>query len=623
MIDFQKKPIPKDTITEMIALLGHEEVKRKVEIVQPWLQLGQMETYPNPARDAPIRYQNYAIVADCFLVNRKALVSQLKENEKCTDQALLLAAYQRWGTNLVHYLEGLFAFSIWDEWEQLLFCAKDPVGYRPFYYAFRNHQFFFGSELKCILHSGLFRQLNETYFIDYLEGITGDKESTPFQNCYILPSGQCLTVRKSGLQKWTYWEPKPQPVLQLKRDEDYVEATEALLDQLMQEYIGESGKATGLLLNGCIESAFMLSHFKRISGDKPIFSVSYLLPDNYDGVCRDDRLFVELLQKEYPIDLKRVAESPFPNCFGEAIESKFWWRDTFAVNPIGSDHDVIFPPFSERGIQLVSGEVWYSLMSWTGNEYYRDLLMAGKLGKFFRTTFQQNTLNTARSIRWPIKKVLFSLLSYETFLFLRKCKRLTFEDPPPSLIRTDLALKIGLNERKKKLRITGKYPNLFFQSDLLRFIKLNLDSGKKPATTQQRLYRVTYLSPFQDRRLIDFLLSIPTEQFIGTPQRSSLMARLAERQGIPAGIIDRKDRTSWPPDWRDRRQNCKSSLFTAFDQIKKDDPIWEWADRKKAIHLFRMVKENGTYPFYRDRYPMMIRYPLISRYLSWLKDWPY
>lgn len=68
-----------------------------------------------------------------------------------TDTEVILALYDRYKENCVQHLRGMFAFAIYDEKENMLFCARDRVGKKPFKYYLDNDVFLFASELKAIL----------------------------------------------------------------------------------------------------------------------------------------------------------------------------------------------------------------------------------------------------------------------------------------------------------------------------------------------------------------------------------------------------------------------------------------------------------------------------------------
>ena len=71
-----------------------------------------------------------------------------------TDTEVILAAYERWGESCVNRFNGMWAFAIWDEARQELFCSRDRLGIKPFYYHLDRAGFLFASEIKALLATG-------------------------------------------------------------------------------------------------------------------------------------------------------------------------------------------------------------------------------------------------------------------------------------------------------------------------------------------------------------------------------------------------------------------------------------------------------------------------------------
>jgi asparagine synthase (glutamine-hydrolysing) len=101
-------------------------------------------------------YGKVWIVADARVDARRELVPQLRANghedlsPDATDVELILRAYQTWGENCVEHLLGDFAFAIWDGSKQRLFCARDHLGVKPFFYAHLGQKLIFSNTLDCI-----------------------------------------------------------------------------------------------------------------------------------------------------------------------------------------------------------------------------------------------------------------------------------------------------------------------------------------------------------------------------------------------------------------------------------------------------------------------------------------
>ena len=85
-----------------------------------------------------------------------------------SDTEVLLASYQAWGIDMLQKLDGMFAFAIYDQKKDELFCARDRFGEKPFYYGFYKGDFYFASEIKALLEIGIDRNINESVLFNYL-----------------------------------------------------------------------------------------------------------------------------------------------------------------------------------------------------------------------------------------------------------------------------------------------------------------------------------------------------------------------------------------------------------------------------------------------------------------------
>ena len=93
-----------------------------------------------------------------FQEKRKLLESEGYKFLGHSDAEVLLNLYLHYGESFVQHLQGMYAFALWDSREQKLFCARDPLGIKPFLYAETPDGFVFASELKALLASGLVKR---------------------------------------------------------------------------------------------------------------------------------------------------------------------------------------------------------------------------------------------------------------------------------------------------------------------------------------------------------------------------------------------------------------------------------------------------------------------------------
>ncbi|HVU32716.1 MAG TPA: asparagine synthetase B, partial [Opitutaceae bacterium] len=109
-----------------------------------------------PLERAPYRLEEADIVltADARIDNRDELRRDLDLAAhpigSIADAELIVRSYEKWGTDCVDRLVGDFAFALWDGRKRRLFCARDPLGVRPFFYHLDQRRFLFASQIKAI-----------------------------------------------------------------------------------------------------------------------------------------------------------------------------------------------------------------------------------------------------------------------------------------------------------------------------------------------------------------------------------------------------------------------------------------------------------------------------------------
>jgi len=128
-----------------------------------------------------------------------------------TDTEVLLAMYHFKGADCLQYLEGMFAFAIWDADKQELFCARDRFGEKPFYYSIFQQQLYFASEMKALFAAGIPKVVNNKMVLNYVVHRIVEnplnKSETFYENILKLEAGHFLMISKSGdITKRKYWD---------------------------------------------------------------------------------------------------------------------------------------------------------------------------------------------------------------------------------------------------------------------------------------------------------------------------------------------------------------------------------------------------------------------------------
>jgi len=197
------------------------------------------------------------ITADARIDNRQDLIIELGLNSSAeiTDSQLILAAYDKWGKACVEKLIGDFAFAIWDAQHQRLFCARDHLGVRPFYYHDSGTVFVFASEIKALFcHPKVPRRVNKIRVAEFLTSELYDKTITIYQDIFRLAPAHTLTVEAGTTKIECYWQLDYKSELKLDSDAEYAARFREIFTEAVRCRL-RSAQPVGSMLSGGLDSS--------------------------------------------------------------------------------------------------------------------------------------------------------------------------------------------------------------------------------------------------------------------------------------------------------------------------------------------------------------------------------
>lgn len=175
------------------------------------------------------------------------------------EEAIILAAFEKWGGKMADHIYGMFAFAIYDSEEGEYFCLRDQFGTVPFYYyEAENGEFYCANDIRSIMaEEGFKKELNIDLLQIYLTMTYTTGEDTFFKGVKKLLPGRYLT-RKNGKTEITrYWRPyfKPDNTKTLGEWADEIHST---LNVIMDE-VKEEGEYVESFLSGGVDSSYVLA----------------------------------------------------------------------------------------------------------------------------------------------------------------------------------------------------------------------------------------------------------------------------------------------------------------------------------------------------------------------------
>lgn len=224
----------------------------------------QFITEENKSEKIPLKdiSSKVMINGDIILDNREELfeifqINEEKQRKIVTDSELVLRSYKKWGYDCPKYLLGDFSFVIYDESKKEIFCVRDHVGCRTFYYYYRNGIFAFSNitdSLLCLTDGAL----NERWITDFLSIYGPLNNSEPFETIYTdifqLPPAHIMIIRENEIIKKRYWDPiKEVKTLELNSHKEYVDKFLEIFKEVVKSKIRTSYDV-GILVSGGLDS---------------------------------------------------------------------------------------------------------------------------------------------------------------------------------------------------------------------------------------------------------------------------------------------------------------------------------------------------------------------------------
>ena len=501
---------------------------------------GALFTTPESLRDRqPLVRHSGALVltADARIDNRTALIATLGLNhlpaDKIADSEILLAAYERWDERCPSYLLGDFAFAIWDGQRQTLFCARDHLGVKPFYYYRSEALFAFAAEIKALLAlPEVPRRVNEHVLADHLLGDHDNVTDTFFCDIVRLPAGHCMSVSSDATRLWPYWVLETSHELRLKSDAAYAEAFRDVFSEAVRCRV-RSAFPVGSMLSGGLDSssiACVARDLLQREARGPLHTFSAVWPSLAEVAPHsDERRYVEAVIADggmVPHYIHADTLSPLAD-----LERVIWNQDEVHLGFNLYMDWSIFNAAGQNGVRvLMSGHDGDTTVSY-GFEHLAELARRGHWLKLVQSAQALGRVNPKLPPRTTIWQFgILPLVPQSARQIWRKLRRIS---PPPlgfdAFLAPAFAQRVGIAERRQeafeasagiaiatreehRLGILGGLNVHAFET----FDKAASVNGVEPRY------------PFYDRRVVEFCLALPTGQKLHQGWTRSILRRAME-----------------------------------------------------------------------------------------------
>jgi len=548
-------PVDAGMISKIRQALQHREVKGYGELAENNVAFGffKLGVYQqSEVGDIPLKSGSAIITANAHLHNRAELCQKLSIDHKQADQysdAYLIAnAYQKWGTDCVHHLEGEFAYAIWDTELKEMLLSIDQIGYKPLYYYETAEYFIFCSEIKGI------EAVKETpnYFNDeclvQFVMYHRDWNGTYNKEIYPLYGGSLLHLKNGSSSISKYWELQPTGKYSFSKHEDWYDCLYDLFYRSVENRLNTDVNI-GISLSGGLDSGAIACIISDVlkKKNKSLLAFSSVLPNTYQGSLTDEKDYISIVSKHCG-NIINFYETASGQSLLEEAETRF---DIDEAIPLSSQvmNFAILEAAKRENVQIFftggGGDFWVSAQ---GHSALNGLLSKHQYGEAIRVFKQVKKANGLTSWQTLKRFVLLETTAAKKYYY----KRVNWKNKTCLQPKYDNRIVVNSN-------IDSAEMMALINKGIVGRVVQRLDS-------RSEFYSMASANPCLDFRLMEFLADVPLQYFLADGEQRGLF-RNAMRRIVPKEVIERKDKKFYMIDFSERL-NLAAGLLnsTALDK---------------------------------------------------------
>jgi asparagine synthase (glutamine-hydrolysing) len=558
------------------------------------------------------------LVADLRLDNRQDLEAELnisgERARQLCDAAILLAAWERWAEDCFDHLVGCYAFGLWDRDRAALVLGRDPLGHRPIHFH-RGSRFFAFASMPKGLHAleEVPRAPDEASARDFLALMPEHGTRTFFAGVERVEPGCLVTVTASGLHRTRHWRPRRSPIKLADQDE-YAEALRAHLDQAVRAQLRGADGKVGAHLSGGLDSsavAATAARFMAQSGGR-VTGFTSVPREGYAGAAptwymSDEGPLAASVASRHP-NIDHVLVRPTGRLQIDSLDRDYFLYDRPLLNLCNFNwlHE-INRRARDRGLTIMlTGAGGNLTLTYSGLDVLPELIAQRRPGAWLREARQ---IVSAGTMRWR-GALFFSLGPWIPGPLWNRLNRLRggYVEDIGELTALNPMLSEGL-ERDRRMRTMGVDPLARPSADAFSWRIAMLTYSDKGNYEKGDLggWGVDQRDPTSDRRLMEFCLNIPTEQFIsgGVPRS---LARHALVDRLPAAVLKETRRGYQAADWHEAATAGRSELAEQIERLRDCRPAAAALDLSRLRHLVNSWPTGG---WERNEVTQPYRYALL------------
>ena len=544
----------------------------------------------------------FIMLFDGRIDNRSELSQALgigePELRSMPDGVLALRLFDRWGERAFERILGAFAIIVMDVQDQRLICARDHMGLRVLHYHRSDRRFAVGTTPEALFAlSWVPRVMNKDKIGDTLVNRGLDGETTYYREINRVLPGCVVRIRDGNLSKNRFWDPESILDVRFKNDSEYVEEFQERLNDAVKANMRACRPPCATLTGGLDSSSIAViaadmlgAAGRKLNTFTAVPEAGFFKPDRR-GAFFDETPYVRQIAEVNP----NIVPHFIPSSKNPILDQI---ADQIRVGGVPSGcilnglwaMDMMTAARSAGHNVMLGGEMGNITMSYDGSGLFPELFRTGRWLKLFDEIRSQG-YRWRKAIRWTLNPFIPAPL-------FRRYKQWRRGGGPPwydfSAINPEFAARSGVVDRAAREYLSFDAPTLR-DCRLARVRDFNCFSETADWFGSLRAeYGVEIRTPAFDRRLVEFCIGIPVDQYL-RKGRDRWLIRRAMKGRLPDAVLHNNKRGIQAADWHPRLTRerhhiaakvkglaANVDVATIIDLQRLDRMLDNWPERQPA-----------------------------------------
>lgn len=535
------KSVDKEIVNTMLDAMSYWEPDERNLWRESSVAFGHAMLWNTPEskyEHLPLHKETYVLTMDARIDNRDELMEKLelpnRPLEEIGDSEFIVAAYKKWGEECPKFLLGDFAFAIWDEEKQHLFCARDPFGIKLFHYYQDDSIFIFSSDILGVLsHTSVLKDYDEKTLSLFLrdQGGVHTPKDTFFDKIKKLPGATTLIITAEEMREQTYWRIEESPSVHYETHQEYVDALRTLLESAVEVRLRTTYPVVSHLSGGIDSSSIAVLTARRLKERK-----QSLHAYNWIDIPEDSEAY-ETEAYEFSRRIAKLEQIKHYEFVIDSVYRAQWW-DTHDFTTQGNmfylGEYYIQNEAKQIGARtILSGWGGDELISYNGYTYMSGLFKQRKYIRALKAVYEEKKLrgySWFRFIKRCVSQMDIPLIReylkqrdeqtidlYDTndYMYIKKEFKEVMEGKPFE----ELPDVHGIRNRQLAFVYYGHLQNRIESWALSAFSK-----------------KIEYRYPLLDRRIAEFAYGVPEDLFFAKNGHYRYLMRSAISDLLPYDI---------------------------------------------------------------------------------------